>query len=323
MKAVSTAIIFLLIAVILGAIFLWPYLSQFKFPVPTYPKYKNDLITVEEYYVSSLNPYPDTQVFIDFLIQNNGDKPIEEARVNFFDLKLGEKGFSNPSLFCAGESKECRKEKCECEFKHIDPLDIRKISLNIKTPPSETVKFPYPLEIFWFIEYKVTGYRILNIPIVDGVTRTIPTSKFSQSKPSYGPIVLEFEPSNCREREEYGKKIRECWGIANRPLEVVMEFKPIGSRYVGKIVEPINITNMSLKLPSNLDIKVPEELPCDFEQKGDKWYLNKIINVPSEVKCNFIVDQIDIPELIANIEAEFNYTYKFIRSQNFVIQPLQ
>jgi hypothetical protein len=169
----------------------------------------------------------------------------------------------------------------------------------------------------------------MDIPIVDGVTRKKPMSDYTQSTPTYGPIRLEFEPPIRGERVEDDKTIKESWGVRDTPFKVEMDFKDVGSKSIGSITDTV-IEKEMVRLDLRGGLKIAKvgttELPCDFERDGVLYYSDDELAVPGTLICNFQSTVFsgsgyDEPETTANIWAEFNYTYRYTKSQEFEIQP--
>lgn len=287
-------------------------------------KYSNDIISVEEYYVSSLKPYAGSVTTMEFLLQNNGEYPVEWVEINFFNIQ----GFEVEQLNCQGT--EAIDNRCIFDVSNAyGPLevgDVRKVSLLLRAPSKDKIKVPTSLRIDYYINYTYFGFRKANIPIIDGTTITRPISQFSQSTSTYGPIQMSFEPPIGGVRKEDGKTIYEYWGVEDRPFEVKLKFNHVGTSEVDTVaIEKGNIT-LDLK-----GIEKIEGLPCDFcsvEEEGcpgkkpGYLYSTRRIKIPSTLICNF---QLAIPnpppEIVATIWADFTYTYKFIRSETFEVQP--
>lgn len=287
----------------------------------TPPKYKNDIITVESSTISNSNPYSGSTTTLTFLIKNNGDRVLDGVEVNFFNVP----GFSITEVRCEAVESQNRA----CIYTDIDPLDTRETSLVLQAP---TVNSPTSLTISYYIKYDYFGYRTANIPIIDGRYRTKPFSQFSQSTPSYGPVVLEFESRVGSTRTEDSKTIKEYWSRVNEPFEVKMNFKHIGSSSLGSI-KPVNLTAGSVKLDLNNSLIKVEGAPCNFcsitepdcPVKKDSNYLfsNKNVLVPGILICNFVNSTFfEEPEMTAVINVEFSYTYQFTRTESFTVQPL-
>jgi hypothetical protein len=154
---------------------------------PKGPSYSNDIVTIEDYYVSNLNPYAGSQVEVDFLLQNNGELPVSHLTLEV----NAPAGWQITSLACQGiTSPEITSEKDsgKCEYKYtnineaIQPFDVRSVSMSFKTP-SNILK-PTPFVLSYSVSYDYTGYRKADLPVVDGVTLRKATSSYSESSPS-------------------------------------------------------------------------------------------------------------------------------------------
>jgi len=280
------------------------------------PQYKNDKITIESYSVSNTEPYEGSTVTIELWIKNNGDREVDDLEVNFFDVP----GFDVTAINCDGTVTNNPTEiKCDSDdFDTIESMDIRMIVLTLKAP--EEIISSSQFTVSYYIQYKYSGYRIANIPIVDGITRQTPLSTFSQSEATYGPILLEFESRIGRTRIEDGRTIKEYWSRMNEPFEVKMNFKHVGSSSIGTI-KPVNITKGNVKL--DLNNSLVKRDPCNFEEKNSYLVSKKDILIPNTLICNFINSSyFKEPESLAVINAEFNYTYEYIKTQTFTVKPM-
>lgn len=301
-------------------------------------KYKNDIITVEDYSVSSLSPYTGSATALEFSIKNNGDKTVNKVEVNFFDRP----GFAVKELFCEGieewkfgsgtncesdidcinnefcdfSTKKCYKG---CLFTNVESLDFRTIRLTLSPTSTGTSTISYS------IKYNYSGFRKADIPVIDGITRKQPISKFSQSIPTYGPVVISFEPPVGRERKENNKIIKEYWIVGDIPFELRMKLKHVGSKSVGDIT-PVTIPagNMKIDLRGTLVVAKSEttELPCDFYESNGFLFSGKDVELPGELVCNFQSVPLEGPETLATIWAEFFYTYKYVRTETFNVKAL-
>jgi hypothetical protein len=311
MKGGVATVIIVLAIIGVAIYFLWPYLSQLFAHKPSQftPTYKNDIITIEEVYISNTKPYAGTEVIIELYVKNNGD-----LKVNRVKVKPDSDGFRITKLECEGTNP--RDNICVFEGENaIESLDERKIAVTLQAPSKDIIKVsPIPLSIYFYVEYDYSGYRTANIPIIDGTTRTKPMSKFSVSTPSYGPIVLSFELVPRRETKVDKTVIKEYWGVPNQPFEIKFSFEDIVKK--GR---QVNITKGNIRL--NITEPLREAPPCDFERKDNLLLSNKDILVPEEIICYFNSSEITQPEVTASIKAEFNYTYEFSRTETITVQP--
>lgn len=319
---------------IVGIVFLSGCVDQ----GPAEAKYKDDIITIEEYYVSDLTPYVDSEVVIEFLLQNNGEDPVPRVKVKFFDYP----GFEIVELKCMGTKPEngdmCIFDKGN-DFGELVPFDVRKVDLKLRTPPSKDIERPTSLTIMYYVEYDYSGFRKMDLPIIDGETVRTPTSKYSQSTPTYGPIKLTFEAPERGEHKEDGKVVKDYWGVKGQPFEVRMKLTDVASSALKGSSPTIKAGSIRLDLKNSLEraYSVSKEgkktmLPCDFCVGGEGdcpgtdsnyLYSNKTVKVPSELKCNFQSLSFDEPELLATIWADFSYTYQYTLVEELEVQPIE
>lgn len=297
-QAAGAIIAILIIAVVLIFVFMY-----YKPTTNHKVEYKNDIVTIEETIVSNSNPSPGSTTSVSLLVKNNGDKPVD-AEVNFDNIA----GLDFKELYC----ESGRQEFHACIFEGIDPLDTRNIILTLKVP-EETISNPF---VEYYVKYTYSGYRKADIPIVDNILRT-PLAKFSQSEPSIGPVVLEFEFPAQKEIRKDSQVIKEYWVVANNPFELKIKLRHVGTL---SGVEPIIIKKDSLVLDLKNNFRVSQGLKCDFEERGGKLYLNEDVELPEELKCNLETTLTPEPETTGTIWAEFTYDYQYRRKESFTVK---
>ncbi len=266
--------------------------------------YKNDVITIENYAVETFSPYSGSFTGISFDIQNNGDTTVKRVEVNFFDVP----GFEVTSLKCQDEE---RFPSRTCVFNNFESLDTKKIEIKLKAPSN--VNSPTSYTVSYSVKYEHTGVREALIPIIDGKTVTKPLSKFSQSKPTYGPIQLDIQPSLEKEIKVDNKVVKEYWGIIGRIFETKFRFSNVGT-VQGQVKDvEIPIGYIRLNTMGTLD----ETPPCDFPQI-------KAVSVSYDTLiCNFSprATEQSQPQYTAIIQVIYDYTYEYIKTETFVVQP--
>ncbi len=294
--------------------------------------YKNDVITVEDYYVSDKIPYQNSPVTIEFLVKNNGEEAVPRVEVGF----PNHPGFKIIDLACEGtipldKDGDGTIETCvfdeNNDFEELESLDTRSILLTLKAMDLGLLN-AQTYTMSYYIEYDYSGFRKMDIPIIDGVTLDKPLTPYSQSTPTYGPIKTEFEMPARAEKVVDDKVVKEYWGVGTKPFKVSMKFTHIGSTSIGNIREPkIEAGKVVLDLRGSLEIgKVGEgdditELPCDFESSGNVYISKDDLTIPSELVCSFQAVPFEDPETLATIWADFSYTYRYTVSEQFDIQP--
>jgi len=148
-----------------------------------------------------------------------------------------------------------------------------------------------------------------------------PMSKFTQTAHSPSPIHVSFEPPVGDVRIEDGVEIKEYWGTQNEPFELNMNFKHVGSSSVGTIGK-LEIEEGNVKLRSS-GLSIFSGLPCDFTVSGDEMVSNKEVEIPGTLTCYFVLsNENPLPEVTETLQAEFTFSYNFVRSQEFEVQPL-
>jgi len=298
-------------------------------------KFKNDIITVEDVSIDTLNPYAGSPVSLSFNIKNNGEKSVDFVEVNFFDIQVGEKGFKVEKLECENGDTPEKTYKCVFEKdKKLEIFDVRKVGLTLVAPPSDVILSPRKFTLSYSISYKYSGSREVHIPIIDGTTRKTPLSRFTQSEPTFGPIQVDFVPPIGRETKQDNRIITEHFGVIDKPFKVEMNFRHVGSSSIGKIQKVIigDDIGESIKFDFKGTLKQAEgfEDVCNFPGIVKD---TTPLSVPGELFCNLEVTQsasksrpfassTSLPEITGIITVDYNYDYQFIRSETIEVQPL-
>lgn len=312
MKGQAALIIIFLIIIGIAMYFFWPHISKITHQEPV-KQYKNDIITVERFDISDLNPYAGSPVVFKIYIKNNGDKEINDVKVIFSDTP----GLENKSITCEQPSEVFRNTGCI--FKNVGSLDMREATLTANAS-SEIIIAPQSFPISYRIEYNYFGYRIVSIPIIDGITRTSPLSQFSASETDYGPIVLEIQPSI---EKKVDGVVKRNWAVNNTPFKVEFKFSDIvkKARYTTILAGDlkINLTDLDLYNPSLCDFVRQDNL---LISKKDVFVSGKESAREETLMCYFISKNMTEPEISSSISAKFNYTYIVEGSEKITIQPI-
>jgi len=290
--------------------------------------YKNDIITIEDYYVSNLKPHPKETVAIEFSIKNNGEESVPRVEIGVPIYP----GFEIEELYCEG-GRAIDDETCvfddneDSNYGKIESLDWREVRIKLKTMNMSLLDpLDYITQIY--VGYDYSGLREMHIPIIDGTTRKRPMSAYSQSSATYGPIRLDYELIPRGETVVDGQSVNEYWGVNMTPFKVEMKFTHVGSMSIGTINQPqiwagnirVNVKN-TLTTPSQCDFIIEDILS---ESSGHSGYIllsQDDLNVPDELMCNFQSVPFDDPETTATIETQFFYKYRYTVSEEFEIQP--
>ncbi len=256
--------------------------------------YKTDVVIIEGYTVSSTG--------IEFYVQNNLDTDMAEVRVNFFDTSV-----LGAVLKCDG----VRVGGKECVFRNIEAGGVRDVLLELNAPSPVNKETSYPVS--FSVSYSFSGTRMVNIPIVDGVSKKTPSLKFYESGPSSGPILLDIQPELEKDvKTQVGSTTKVYWGVVGNTFRVNFKFTHVGTiPNANKVVLP----------PVKLDFK--------NLQKGDTCnVLTKTITIPdtpekNTLVCNFkaIASSPPQPEFYATIQADYSYNYGFTETESFTVYP--
>ena len=306
----------LLIIVGLVALFLFLSPQILRPSAPVEPiRFKNDIITLENFEVSNLRPVKGSIVTVSFDVTNNGDKTVDKVEIDFG-------GTTNSGNIEIVECEGADQIKVgSCLFNRLDSLDTRKVVAKYTAPggpssPTIQAKVTYPHK----------GSREALIPIIDDKTVRTPRIKFSQSQPSFGPLVVDIIPPT------------KGWAISNQPFEMKFKLRFAGSAAVGTSIPSID----KLEIEKN---KFSVDLSKELEpaKKGDKGeYLScqfkagvvngvsfplmnadGAIKVNKEYSCNLqaVVKEGDLfGYKIGTIEVGFDYIFEFQKSQTLVVR---
>jgi len=298
----------------------------------TTASYKNDVITIEDYYVSNLKPYAGSEATMEFLVQNNGEHAVERVAVSFFDTS----GLAVKNLQCSGKDMQLDAgSRPTCVFGEseplgrIEPFDVRYVELRLGMPSKDVIKSPREFTLSYSIEYDYVGYRKADLPVVDGTTVRTASSKYSQSTASYGPVVLSFEMPARGTHKEDGKTVTDYWGVREEPFEVVMKLTDVASSK--SKAKNLVLAKGSIMLDTKKSLQVAMGIPCDFCMGGEKdcpgtdstyLYSKADAKVPSELRCSFKSYDFTEPEALATLWAEYSYTYGYTLTEKFEVQPV-
>jgi hypothetical protein len=314
----------LLIIVALVAIFLFISPQVFRPSAPVEPiRYKNDIITLENFEVSNLRPAKGSIVAVSFDVANNGDKEVEDVQIDFSGTTIG--SGDDVTIVehegCTPLTEEKRRRikgipipftsevaKKFCFFDKIDSLDSRKVTVNYRVVDDGT------RNIVAKVTYWHTGTREALIPIIDDKTVKVPKSKFSQSQPSFGPFVVDIIPPT------------KGWAIGIQPFELVFKLRFVGSTAVGTPTEPLD----KLKLKKGGFMVILQGLKVvscpQLTKKSDTEIKNDNIDmvVNKEYSCNFqaIGATGTFGYKLGIVKIGFTYDYGFVRSQTITIRPV-
>jgi hypothetical protein len=277
-------------------------------------KYKNDAITIENYYVTNINPISGGITTVQFEVQNNLPywyKPIP-VEIYFFDIP----GFTVNNLDCGVilSENDSQPGNTRCIYPNFMSSDSRTVILNLK---SKDVEVPTQYTITFSVNYTIDGSRDALIPVVDGTSKKEPSFEFTQSTPTYGPILLDIQPQLEREKIVDNKIVTEYWGTLNTPFDTKFVFSHVGTENpIGNLEIPagnVKFTLMGLNVSGYCS---------DFNDNTHQS--NRSVRLPYDTTlyCTFIPNIPNMPEYAADIIVNFTYAYEYLHDQTFTIQPL-
>jgi hypothetical protein len=289
------------------------------------PSYSNNAITIEDYHVSVLNPYAGSVTSIEFLVQNNIDRTIDNVIVNFFNIPGG---FTVKSIRCG--TKEWDDGRANCTFPEIRSLDNKKVRITLEADPNIFIETP--ITVNFLVKYPAHGGRTITIPIIDSSILTEPVIKHSESANVYSPVIIDFEPPIGRITKTEKQTIKEYWGTKDTPFELKVKFKHVGTEGRGS---QIDILNSSIQLTLSDNLEVENSLPCDFNISSinpppascanchakDIRLLAKVGKDVNTLSCNFKDKGFDTSQILATVTVTYDYDYEFIKSETFKVVP--
>lgn len=290
--------------------------------------YDNNVITIESFYASDKAPYEGSTVIVEFLVQNNGEETVPMTKIG-----ADAPGFYIQDMYCdGGRTSRAAEDTMYCVFEDngdysaIESLDYRQVIITLEVKEVGILR-EKTYSMNYYVEYDYSGMRQVNIPIIDGVTKTKPDSEYSQSSSTYGPISVSFDLPESGQYIVDGETVPKYWGFNDNPFKVTMDFRDVGSSSIGLVSDTVlEKYNVRLYTMGSLDIS-DSVVHCDFDGYDDGMRSKKDITVPDDLVCTFQstvykYDSSAEPETTATIVAEFDYTYKYSNSQDFTIQPL-
>ena len=329
----QAAILLIIVALVVIFLFLSPQILR---PQPAIEpvKFKNDIITLENFQVSNLRPVKGSIVTVSFDVTNNGDKDVDDVIIDFGGTTIAT-GDDLTIVECEGEGTDAHidvkkvfkfrrwwpfvSEK-SCAFDKLVSLDARKLTVNYKVINEGS------RNILVEVSYPYDGTREALIPIVDDKTVRTPRVQFSQSQPSFGPLVVDVIPPT------------KAWGILNQPFEVKFKLRFVGSAAVGTPIPSIDrleIEKNNFTVALSPELLVPtttgstDYLSCQF--KPAEVGVNRVNNTDREIKvnkeysCNLQAD-VQSGEIFGyktgTIKINYYYTFKFRKSQSITVKSV-
>src|SRR3989344_1112208 len=284
---------------------------------PAATQFKNDGITLESYSVTTVKPYAGSATTVQFDVQNSIDKPTRNVEVSFFDLP----GFKILKLDCSSGQ---RKDDHTCFYDKIDALDFKRFAITLQSPSSDLIKAPTDFPLSFLVKYDQTGYREIDIPIIDDVTLHEPKSTYKESSPSHGPVKVDFEAPIGRETKKGKSIVQEHWAVRGSMFQIKMKFSYQGDSSIGDII-PVNISKENAHLEYS-NVEIAKKLYCNLDGGNGQATANIDVDIPKTSSrtfvCNFNSANFPEAERIATISVSYQYTYEFIRTEKITVVPV-
>ncbi|MEM5883046.1 MAG: hypothetical protein QXQ77_02285 [Candidatus Aenigmatarchaeota archaeon] len=293
MKGGVGIILLLLIIVVVIGFLIYQY---FKTPSVENNQtiYEKDIIVIDEYEVSDSIVYSGSSSILRFRIKNNGKETVEKVKLNFFDLG----GFKSFELSC----QKAEKKDSECIFYSLKAGESRDVEIELFPP--ESVSETLETRVSFSVEYDISRKVRATIPIIDKSLLNKPLAKFSSTQFGNGPVTFEFKLSET----DFGEK--------GKPFKVEMIVKDVGT-YENKQTVKIHAGNIVL-----VPYKISKTTPCPYFDDSYKSTKELLLNPSDSLYCFFKSEDFEGSELDALLEATYNYTYTFFKTQSFKIKPM-
>ncbi len=292
-------------------------ITVLPFEIKDKSKFKNDIITLEDYVASSELKIGENGR-IEFWVTNNGDKNVEDVEVNFFDIL----GVQVPALKCERADSSIYTTQfgngAKCVFEKLRSLENRRVEFTFQsTENTRTISF--------YIKYPYSGSRVFAIPIIDDDVLKEPPVKYYMSDPTYGPVSIDFDSEGQTVTKDK-QTVKEYWGRKRESAKLEIKFSHKGSA-----------SNLGTRDAKISDLILPEEsvklkligseetANCKDFEKNEELVSTKEIKPMSSRESEKILTcyfKTDVKELwkIVNAEVNFDYTYQFISSQTITIK---
>ena len=192
------------------------------------------------------------------------------------------------------DSTDCgSKDEIKCSATLVNKGDMEEFSIEFEPL---TVKFRESFVINGYVEYKMKGWRKMEVPVTSSYQQ--PSRSIDISEQPKGPVNVEMTISP-----------RE-WMIRGEPSNLVIKFQLLDERF------PVIVKNIKLKF-YNLEIS-PGGV-CDFDEDGNA---KKDLNLPYEDTLVCLVQPKETASDMETIEVSFEYDYREYISKKFIIEPL-
>jgi hypothetical protein len=276
---------------------------------PPVVEYRDDIITIEDYEVRPLDPMEGGEVYMRFLVRNNGDKEVSRVVVDFFDLP----GFRVTRLSCGWGVRE----ENSCVFEGMQALgfarSVAEVYLRMNAPEKAG-----EYGISFSITYDYSGRRVASMPIIPPIQAEPMYIKFRQTDPTFGPVRLEIEPPVGREKIVDDRVVREHWVVGGEVFEVKLRFTHIG-RVPAKIL-PTNISRERISIRVSPNLREPLVEPKGMHCIKTELYPASIEVPPTgEMSC-YLNSSLVETESMGEVDVRFGYTYSYLRTQGFVVR---
>lgn len=269
----------------------------------------NNVVTIKNFQFDTPSPISNTPLNINFDVSNNGDKTIPNIDVNFFDTP----GFTPTLLECNNLPIDI---KSGCKFTNVDSLDTRHVHIVLK---SSSVASPTKFTVSISVNYAYSGSREATIPIRDPLTLATnnPSSQFSQSQSTVGPVTFDIQPLLDKPRQVADKTVTDIWAIKGQEFTTKFILKNLGNI---PNTSPVNIPAGNLKFTLT-NLQAQSQSCSNFVVTDTTGTSSKSVSeTQNTLVCNFkpVSDQ---AEFTGIIKLDYNYNYQFIRGVDFEIQP--
>lgn len=260
---------------------------------------KREVITTEEYRVSSIDVKSGENTQINFALVNNCNTKLN-VKVNVFDKSVFEKaqvdGKENENSFT------------------INNYFRKNVQINLLN--AKDVSFPLPASISYYISFPFSNKKSILVPVIDGISITRPKNSYKESVEDYGYALIDIKPPIGNVKREDDKIIEEYWAINNQNFKIILTIKPLAHPIAKTYIEFKDIS-MVIK-DSNLNVITDS---CDLYGDRKNEILKKLNEEKYQtLKCEFVYNS-NKPESYVEIEFKVDYNVKLYFTEKFAILP--
>ncbi len=320
MKGVSASIVVVALVVVLVAVFV--FYNSGSLPFSPTKTYDNTVIHLTQKLISDSTPLQNEKVNIMFYVTNQGDKTVNDVKVNFFDIV----GFSNNVLLCqTGDSTQMVQstDGRTCDIMNILPGDARQVSLTItaSSPTSQGI-------VQYSVGYDYSGTRTIEIPIIDQGA-SLPSGIHYIINPStVGPIQVSIQPPVGSQQVVNGNAVTENFARLNVPFTLQFSVSDVGNPEGTKmqtVLQPSTLTVSATKFSIDQCVSDYQFSKTQTSASGSTVTNTHALAIPDDTSVTCVMEDdssaINVFDM-GTVQISFNYHYSFENTDSFTIRTV-